>query len=149
MSRIVFGRKEAGNDITATGVEFIHVGKTYTVHVKKEIILSAGQVYLYSAYPPAHRLFNYSAIKSPQVLELSGIGRPDVLSKIGVDLKIDLPGVGENVQEHNLVGVTVEMDPKVGHETLDLLRDPDYAANALKLQCGPRFPVANEADILL
>lgn len=39
-----------------------------------------------------------SAIKSPHILELSGIGRPDILSKIGVDLKVDLPGVGENVQ---------------------------------------------------
>lgn len=39
-----------------------------------------------------------SAIKSPQILELSGIGRKDVLSKIGVDVKIELPGVGENVQ---------------------------------------------------
>lgn len=39
-----------------------------------------------------------SAIKSPQILELSGIGRADILSKIGVKLKVELPGVGENVQ---------------------------------------------------
>jgi hypothetical protein len=77
----------------------------------------------------------YSAIKSPQVLVLSGIGRPDILSKIGVDLKIDLPGVEENIQEHNMAGITIELDPNSGHQTLDLLRDPEYAANALMLQC--------------
>jgi len=82
----------------------------------------------------SHRQFNHSTIKSPHVLELSGIGRPDVLSKIGVDLKIDLPGVGENVQEHHMVGITVELGPNGGHETMDLLRDSDYATKALELQ---------------
>jgi hypothetical protein len=44
VSRILFGDGEASKDITATGLEFIHGGKMYTVHVQKEIILSAGQV---------------------------------------------------------------------------------------------------------
>jgi choline dehydrogenase-like flavoprotein len=44
------------------------------------------------------------ALKSPQILELSGIGRPDVLSKIGVEVKVPLDGVGENVQEHQFFG---------------------------------------------
>ena len=43
-------------------------------------------------------------LKTPQILELSGIGRTDVLDKIGVPLKLNLPGVGENVQEHMIVG---------------------------------------------
>jgi hypothetical protein len=75
-----------------------------------------------------------STIKSPQILELSGIGRSEVLSKIGVDLKIDLPGVGENVQEHNAALVMVELDPKADHETFDRMLDPGYAAESLKLQ---------------
>lgn len=115
VSRILFDSGKKGSNITATGLEFVHGGKTYTVHARKEIILSAG------------------AIKSPQVLELSGIGRVDILSKIGVELKVDLPGVGENLQEHHMAGITVELDPNAGHETLDLLRDPDYAAKALEL----------------
>jgi hypothetical protein len=45
VSRILFGDDEAGKDLTATGVEFFHGGKAYVVHVQKEIILSAGQVY--------------------------------------------------------------------------------------------------------
>lgn len=50
--------------------------------------------------------FETSALKSPHILELSGIGREDVLEKIGVPLKIDLPGVGENVQEHLFIGTS-------------------------------------------
>jgi hypothetical protein len=44
VSRILFDGGEAGKDITATGLEFIHNEEKYTVHVQKEIILSAGQV---------------------------------------------------------------------------------------------------------
>ncbi len=47
-----------------------------------------------------------SALKSPQILELSGIGNPNLLRRIGVTTKVDLPGVGTNVQEHMIVGVS-------------------------------------------
>lgn len=40
------------------------------------------------------------AINSPKLLELSGVGRPDLLSGIGVDVRHALPGVGENLQDH-------------------------------------------------
>lgn len=40
------------------------------------------------------------AINSPKLLELSGVGRPDLLSSIGVDVRHALPGVGENLQDH-------------------------------------------------
>lgn len=42
-------------------------------------------------------------MKSPQILELSGIGDPAILKKIGVLVKVNLPGVGTNVQDHILV----------------------------------------------
>lgn len=41
-----------------------------------------------------------STVMSPAVLERSGIGRKDVLDQVGVPLKVNLPGVGENVQDH-------------------------------------------------
>jgi hypothetical protein len=47
-----------------------------------------------------------STLKSPQILELSGIGRRDVLHKIGVPLKLELEGVGENAQEHIWAGLS-------------------------------------------
>jgi choline dehydrogenase-like flavoprotein len=47
-----------------------------------------------------------STLKSPQILELSGFGRKEVLEKIGVPVKVELPGVGENVQEHIFLGLS-------------------------------------------
>lgn len=41
-----------------------------------------------------------------QLLELSGFGDRAVLEKVGIDVKVDLPGVGANVQEHLFSGVT-------------------------------------------
>ena len=48
----------------------------------------------------------YRALGSPHVLELSGIGRKDVLERAGIPLKVELPGVGENVQEHIMAGIS-------------------------------------------
>ena len=42
----------------------------------------------------------FSTYRFPQILELSGIGKKSVLDKIGIPQKLDLPGVGENLQEH-------------------------------------------------
>ena len=46
-----------------------------------------------------------SALKTPQILELSGIGDRSVLEPLGIENKIYLPGVGENLQEHYLAAV--------------------------------------------
>ena len=51
----------------------------------------------------------YRAIKSPQILELSGIGDPHVLRRVGVEPKVNLPGVGNNVQEHQMVALSYGM----------------------------------------
>jgi choline dehydrogenase-like flavoprotein len=67
---------------TATGVRFHHGGKEYRSKASIEVILSCGSV------------------QSPQLLELSGIGNPDVLNAAGIDVKVDNPNVGEHLQEH-------------------------------------------------
>jgi choline dehydrogenase-like flavoprotein len=51
-------------------------------HAEREVILSAG------------------AINSPQLLMLSGIGEPQALAAQGIEVKVPLPGVGENLQDH-------------------------------------------------
>ncbi|KAI5897977.1 alcohol oxidase [Schizophyllum commune H4-8] len=109
-----------GGVVTATAVEFAHgdpenFHRKYLVRAKKEVILAAG------------------ALKSPQLLELSGIGRRDVLRKIGVPLKVDLEGVGENVQEHLYTGITFELDENEPDETFDLLRDEVQASRHKEL----------------
>ena len=65
----------------AVGVEFRHQGKVKRVR-SAELILSGG------------------AINSPQLLQLSGVGNAAELSGLGIDVVADLPGVGENLQDH-------------------------------------------------
>ncbi|MEZ9232082.1 choline dehydrogenase [Vibrio amylolyticus] len=70
------------NGYTAVGVEIEKSGKITQVRANKEVISSAG------------------SIGSVQLLQHSGIGPKSVLEKAGVELKHDLPGVGENLQDH-------------------------------------------------
>lgn len=79
--------------------------KELFVKAKREVILSAG------------------ALKSPQLLELSGIGNPEVLKKAGVECKVDNVGVGANMSEHIYVGASYELKP--GFTTWDMLREPE------------------------
>ncbi|XP_014664301.1 PREDICTED: glucose dehydrogenase [FAD, quinone]-like [Priapulus caudatus] len=65
----------------ATGVTFIHGAEKKTVHVSKEVILSAG------------------SIGSPHILMLSGVGPKDHLTKFNISTVADLP-VGQHLQEH-------------------------------------------------
>jgi choline dehydrogenase len=65
----------------ATGVEYVSGGKQQQAS-GGEIILCGG------------------AINSPQLLQLSGIGSPAVLEQAGVQMRHELPGVGENLQDH-------------------------------------------------
>jgi choline dehydrogenase/4-pyridoxate dehydrogenase len=66
----------------AVGVEYLHDGERVVVYADREVIVSGG------------------AINSPQVLMLSGIGDPQALQARGIDVKIPLPGVGRNLQDH-------------------------------------------------
>ncbi|KAK0203886.1 GMC oxidoreductase-domain-containing protein [Desarmillaria ectypa] len=105
------------NLLTATGVEFYY-GEENTVYValvQKEVILCAG------------------ALKSPQILELSGIGRPEVLSNIGIPVKLPLDGVGENVQDHIYAGMVSQLKDDLLDETFNLLRDPEQAKKHAEL----------------
>ncbi|WP_018632456.1 GMC family oxidoreductase [Neomegalonema perideroedes] len=66
----------------AVGVEIEHEGAVKSVTARKEVILSAG------------------AVGSPHLLELSGIGRGEVLQAAGIPLLREVPGLGENLQDH-------------------------------------------------
>jgi choline dehydrogenase len=66
----------------ATGVCYRRKGQEFKVQANREVILSAG------------------ALQSPQLLQLSGIGPADFLSSMGIQVVKDLPGVGENLQDH-------------------------------------------------
>ncbi|KAF1999190.1 GMC oxidoreductase [Amniculicola lignicola CBS 123094] len=48
-------------------------------------------------------ILSCGALGTPPVMERFGLGNPDVLKAAGIDVKIDLPGVGENYQDHHLM----------------------------------------------
>lgn len=66
----------------AVGVSYRHKGRYLEIKARKEVILCAG------------------AIASPHLLQLSGVGSPELLKRIGVPRVHALPGVGENLQDH-------------------------------------------------
>lgn len=66
----------------AKGLKFTYEGEEHVVMTEGEVIVCAGSV------------------QSPQLLELSGIGNPEILKAAGIDVKVDNPAVGENLQEH-------------------------------------------------
>ncbi len=82
----------------ASGITYEHGGEKFHAHVEREVILSGG------------------AINSPHLLMLSGIGPADHLRAMGIDPVLDLPGVGQNLQDHLDVGVQVKCTKPV---TLD------------------------------
>ncbi|KAJ5684732.1 uncharacterized protein N7477_001077 [Penicillium maclennaniae] len=97
----------------ATGVNISHEGQEYNVAAKREVIVCGG------------------TLKSPQILELSGIGDPAVLEAAGVECKIANPAVGANLQDHQMTFAVYEMTP--GTITLDTLHQvPEAMQNALK-----------------
>lgn len=75
-SRIVFEGKRA------VGVEYRLKGQTISVSARNEVILAAG------------------AFGSPQLLQLSGVGRPEDITPHGIPMVHELPGVGQNLQDH-------------------------------------------------
>jgi choline dehydrogenase len=94
------------DDNTTVGVEYLEGAHLYRadpragrgsdspatqVFVEREVILSAG------------------AFNTPQLLKLSGIGPREELTSLGIDARVDLRGVGENLQDRYEVGVVYEM----------------------------------------
>ena len=92
------------------GVDVLHHGKKVALRAEREVLLCGG------------------AVNSPQLLMLSGIGPAAALQAQGLQVRADLPGVGQGLQDHLLVRVEHRA---LGGVTLDRLRRVDLAAWAL------------------
>ena len=66
----------------ATGVQYVQNGRSETLTVGREVLLSGG------------------VVNSPQLLQLSGIGHPDDLRPYRLQVRHELPGVGRNLRDH-------------------------------------------------
>ena len=80
VQEVVLEKEE--QECVAKGVRFTHDGEEHIIKTEGEVIICAGSV------------------QSPQLLELSGIGNPEVLEAAGIDVKVDNTAVGENLQDH-------------------------------------------------
>ena len=98
----------------ATGIEVAYGGKSQIIKARREVALSAGP------------------LKSPQLLELSGIGNPALLQAHGIPVLHALTGVGENLRDHPNVRVTYECSQPITIN--DVLRNP-----LLRMKEGMRF----------
>jgi choline dehydrogenase len=106
--RIVFdGRR-------AVAVEYSRDGTLQTARARKEILVSSG------------------AYNSPQLLQLSGVGPAELLTSHGIDVVLDAPGVGHDLQDHMQVRIVTRCAQRI---TLN-----DIAGSALrKMTTGLRY----------
>jgi choline dehydrogenase-like flavoprotein len=121
VNKIILARSGSAECI-AEGIQYTKDGNTKTITARKEVVVAAG------------------AINSPRLLQCSGMGSADLLQKLGIEVLVESPGVGENLQ--NLYMVTVSSEVKDGAKTMDgLLRNDPAAIIAAKAayekQSGP------------
>ncbi|KAH9980184.1 alcohol oxidase [Lactifluus volemus] len=82
---------------------------TYTVAVKKEVVMATG------------------SIKTPQILELSGVGNRTLLESLGIPVVLDMPEIGENLQDHPVTLSDFRL--KAGAVTLDSLANGTFTSH--------------------
>ncbi|KAK7050312.1 GMC oxidoreductase [Favolaschia claudopus] len=113
-TRILFDEsKDSSGNLVASGVEYLKDGELHTASAQLEVLLCAG------------------TIQTPQILELSGIGEKKILEACGVALKVELPGVGNNLQDHFWSPFVTETDTK--YESVEIMSDPARAAREWKI----------------
>lgn len=112
VEKLVLQKTEQG--MRCTGVEFSGGGRAWTAQATRETLLSAG------------------AIGSPQILQLSGIGPAELLHQHGITPLVDLPGVGENLQDHLQVRMVFKVS---GVKTLNTLANSWHG----KLRIGAEY----------
>jgi len=105
----------------AVGVEYVVNGQRLSTRADREVILAAG------------------ALQSPQLLQLSGVGPPELLARHGIAVAADAPDVGRNLQDHYQARVIVKLKEK--HSLNDDVRNPlrlaQMGAQWLFAQRGP------------
>lgn len=111
VEKIVFNEnKHRSGLFVAKGVSFRDRDGKISMASATEVILCAG------------------VVQSPQILELSGIGSRELLTSHGIETMVDLPRVGENLQDHAIVGVSFES----AIPTFDSFRNSEVIGNVLR-----------------
>jgi choline dehydrogenase len=105
-----------GENLYRAGAKTDGTGVTKQAYASREVILCGG------------------AFNSPQLLMLSGIGPKDQLDKFGIPVRVDLPGVGQNLQDRYEVGIVSRVK-----ENFALLKDATFTYPTGGAQGDPCF----------
>ncbi|KAJ5714623.1 uncharacterized protein N7483_011804 [Penicillium malachiteum] len=120
VEKVLFDESEPPKAIR---VQYCLDGAFKTVQARNEVILAAG------------------AFQSPKILQLSGVGGVELLEKHSIDIVINLPGVGQNLQDHMISYTAFQAKAEI--ETKDSLvrQEPEAAGQAMQeytaTQSGP------------
>jgi choline dehydrogenase len=124
---------------TATAVVVETGGFNYTLSASKEVIVSAGAVSpnFSGSGPVESTVLTSAQFQSPQLLMVSGIGPEETLRKHNIPVVAARPGVGQNMWDHVLVGVSYEANlpttAVLQNQTLAAELESQYLANATGL----------------
>ncbi|MDL2404901.1 GMC family oxidoreductase N-terminal domain-containing protein [Rhizobium calliandrae] len=118
-------------DDAVIGVEFQHDGMVKRTHADKETVLSAG------------------SIGSPQILELSGIGRGEILSQAGIEVVREVKAVGENLQDHLQLRMAYKVTgvPTLNEKATKLLGKAAIGLEYLVRRSGPMAMAPSQLGI--
>ena len=108
----------------AAGVEYRQNGALRTARARKEILISSG------------------AYNSPQLLQLSGVGPAELLKSHGIDVVLDAPGVGNDLQDHMQVRIVMRCAQPI---TLnDILNHPGR-----RIMAGARYAAFRKGPLTI
>ncbi|KAF7341597.1 GMC oxidoreductase [Mycena sanguinolenta] len=132
-TRILFSSStDASGNLVASGVEYRKNGQAHTVSAAREVLLCVqvkdlSRLSFTNVIPIALGTF-----KTPQLLELSGIGDKTVLEAHGVDMRLELPGVGKNLRSYSFLldhfWSPFVSETNAKYESAEVLKDPARAA---------------------
>ncbi len=113
-----------------TGVEYFDRGQLRVAQAKRETILSAG------------------AIGSPQILQLSGIGPGSLCQQHEIPVQQDLPGVGQNLQDHLQIRAVYKCSqPTLNNEISNPLRKMLMGLEYILFRTGPMTMAASQVVV--
>jgi choline dehydrogenase-like flavoprotein len=95
----------------AIGVEYLKGERLYRAHTRPSDRTAETR----NLYASREVILAGGAFNTPQLLMLSGVGSPAELQRVGISVKVDLPGVGKNLQDRYEVGVVNRMNFEKWH----------------------------------
>ena len=127
--KLIFGQND---ECLVSGIQFSYKKRESAAYLKKggEVILSAGTV------------------ASPQLLQLSGIGSGEVLKSFDINVLKDLPGVGQNLQDHLQIRLVFEVNiPTLNDDINSFFRRTIMGMQYILFRSGPMTSGASQVCI--